>query len=242
MINGQIRETENSMLWTTLGLSKKIDNNWSISYYQLHSFSLNDSRVNFIQPDLGISYGISRNLNIRFGYTPTFSLDEVKGNQLLYHRISTRIKLNTKISKRIRMRNSFTAEHHFTERSKFQQRYYYRLDLYYRDINLPWRLRPFIDQKLYWYSGGRPLQYYNDDGDPTKLESPNGLHAYRIKAGLKLYPSDKFILTLYYLKQIEFNSELLGSRDINSINPNSNSVSRRFYNFSVIGLSCTYKL
>ena len=140
------------------------------------------------------------------------------------------------------MRNSMTAEHHFTQRSKFQQRYYYRLDLYYRNTKLPWRLRPFLDQKLYWYSGGKPLQYYYADGEPAKLESPDGLHAYRIKTGLKLYPSDNFLLSVYYLKQKEFNTELFGSRDINSINPNSNSIRRTFYNFSVIGLSCTYKL
>ena len=241
-INAQIVETEKSMLWTTLGISKKISDKFSISYDQLHSFSLNDSRVNFIQPDLGIKYRLTKKIDARFGYTPTFSLDEVKGNQLLYHRISGRIKLNTKISKRLRMRNSFTAEHHFTQRSKFQQRYYYRLDLYYRDTKLPWRLRPFMDQKLYWYANGRPLQYYDANGVPTTLESPDGLHAYRIKTGIKLYPSDKLMLIVYYLKQKEFNSELFGSKDINSINPNSNSVRRRFYDFSVIGLSCTYKL
>lgn len=241
-LKAQIAETENSMLWTTLGVSKKINDNLHLSYNQLHSFSHDDSRVNFIQPDLGLSYKLTQNLDARIGYSPTFSLDEVQGNQLLYHRISGRLKMNTKISKRIRMRNSFTAEHHFTQRSKFKQRYYYRLDLYYRNTKLPWRLRPFADQKLYWYSNGRPLQYYDINGEPTTLESPNGLHAYRIKAGIKLYPSDKFIFSIYFLKQKEFNSDIFNSKDINSINPNSNSVRRRFYNFSVIGLSCTYKL
>ena len=120
-LKAQIAETENSMLWTTLGVSKKINDNLHLSYNQLHSFSHDDSRVNFIQPDLGLSYKLTQNLDARIGYSPTFSLDEVQGNQLLYHRISGRLKMNTKISKRIRMRNSFTAEHHFTQRSKFKQ-------------------------------------------------------------------------------------------------------------------------
>jgi len=240
--NAQITETENTMLWTTLGVSKKINDKWSISYDQLHSLSLNDSRFNFIQPDLGISYELRKNLNLEIGYSPTFSLDSNTENQLLYHRVSADIKLRTKVSKRIRMKNSFTAEQHFTQRSKFQQRLYYRLDLYYRNTNLPWRLRPFINQKLYWYSNGRELQYYNDDGSLADLKSPNGLHAYRLKTGFKLYPTDDFIVSIYFQKQKEFNSSILGSSDINSLNPNSNDIRRAFYDFSVLGISCRYKL
>ncbi len=242
VLNAQIRETENTMLWTTLGVTKKINKKFSASYYQLHSYSLEDTRLNFIQPDLGITYKLSKKWDILVHYSPTFSLDGVKGNQLLYHRVSTDLKLSTRLGKRFRMKNSITAEHHFTQRSKFQQRYYYRLDLYYRNTKLPWKLRPFASQKLYWYSNGRLLQYYSPDGEATKLKSPNGLHAYRIKAGIKLYPTDNFNVSIYYQKQKEFNSDFLGGRDINSLNPNSNSIRRSFYDFSVFGISCIYKL
>lgn len=238
----QITETDNTMLWTTLGVSKKLNDKFQISYYQLHSLNLAETRFNFIQPDLEIGYELSKNLDLDLGYSPTFSLDGVKGNQLLYHRVSADIKLSTKVSKRIRMKNSLTMEHHFTQRSKFQQRYYYRLDLYYRDTKLPWRLRPFVNQKLYWYSNGRDLQYYDANGNTTELKSPNGLHAYRIQAGIKLYPMDDFNFSIYFQKQKEFNSGILGSRDINSINPNSNTIRRPFYDFSVIGISCNYSL
>ena len=240
--NAQITESENIMLWTTLGINKKLDDKFSISYYQLHSLSLRDNRFNFIQPDLDISYELNKDWDVSIGYSPTFSLDLVKGNQLLYHRVSADIKLSTKLSKRFRMKNSVTAEYHFTERSKFKQRYYYRLDVYYRDTKLPWRLRPFLTQKLYWYSNGRLLQYYAIDGAKTDLVSPDGLHAYRLKAGIKLYPSDDFSFSIYFQKQKEFNTNIFGSRDINSLNPNSNKVRRAFYDFSVIGISCSYKL
>ena len=241
-INAQIVETENTMLWTTLGVNKKLNNKFSMSYYQLHSFSLRDNHLNFIQPDLDIGYKLNKKWTVSIGYSPTFSLDTVKGNQLLYHRISADIKVSSKLGKRIRMKNSITMEQHFTQRSKFKQRYYYRLDLFYRNTKLPWKLRPFATQKLYWYSNGRLLQYYDNNGDKTDLKSPNGLHAYRIKAGIKLYPSDDFSFSVYFQKQKEFNSTILGTRDINSLNPNSNNIRRSFYDFSVIGLSCSYKL
>ena len=241
-INAQVVETNNTMLWTTLGVNKKLNDKFRISYYQLHSLSLAEPRFNFIQPDLELNYEISKNWDAAISYTPTFSLDEIQGNQLIYHRVSADIKLSSKLGKRIRIKNSITAEQHFTERSKFKQRYYYRFDIYYRNTKWPWRLRPFATQKLYWYSNGRVLQYYDSNGDKTDLTSPNGLHAYRIKAGIKLYPLDDFSFSVYFQKQIEFNSNVLGTRDINSLNPNSNKIRRPFYDFSVIGISCSYKL
>ncbi len=241
-ISAQIIETDKTMLWTSFGLSKKLNDKFSISYFQLNSLSLKDSRFNFIQPDLKIGYKLNKKWDLSINYTPTISLDTVQGNQSIFHRVSSRIRVSTKVSKRIRMKNSITTEFHFTQRSKFKQRIYYRLDLFYRDTKLPWRLRPFISQKLYWYSGGRLLQYYDTDGVKTDLKAPNGLHAYRIKTGIKLYPTDKVSFSLYYQKQKEFNSSLFGTREINSLNPNSNKIRRSFYDFSVIGVSLNYKL
>lgn len=241
-ITAQITETENTMLWTTLGVNKKLNDKFRINYYQLHSLSLAEPRFNFIQPDLGLNYKINKNWALGANYTPTFSLDEVQGNQLIYHRVSAIIKLSSKLGKRVRIRNSFTAQQQFTQRSKFKQRYFYRLDIYYRNTKWPWKLRPFATQKLYWYANGRDLQYYDASGNKTDLISPDGLHAYRLKAGLKFYPSKKINFSIYYQKQKEFNSGIFGSRDINSLNPNSNNIRRPFYDFSVIGVSCNYKL
>ena len=238
----QITETDNTMLWTTLGVNKKLSDKFRISYYQLHSLSLAEPRFNFIQPDLELNYELNKKWDVAISYTPTFSLDGVQGNQLIYHRVSADIKLSSKLGKRVRIRNSITAEQHFTQRSKFKQRYFYRFDIYYRNTKWPWRLRPFATQKIYWYANGRDLQYYDASGNKTDLTSPDGLHAYRLKAGLKFYPSKDFNFSIYYQKQKEFNSGVFGSRDINSLNPNSNNIRRPFYDFSVIGVSCNYKL
>lgn len=239
-IQAQITETDNTMLWTSFGISKKLDDDFRLSYYQLSSISFAESRFNFIQPDLNLSYEIDKNWDAALRYTPTFSLDGIKGNQLIYHRVSADVSLNSKIGKRIRIKNSITAEQHFSQRSKFKQRYYFRFDIYYRNKKWPWRLRPFATQKLYWYDNGKEVQYYDQAGNPTVLASPDGLHAYRIKTGIKLYPFDDFNFSIYFQKQKEFNTSLFGSRDINSLTPNS--VSRPFYDFSVIGISCSYNL
>ncbi|PCI08381.1 MAG: hypothetical protein COB73_06960 [Flavobacteriaceae bacterium] len=238
-LSAQITETDKTMLWTTISVSKKINDKFSISYNQLNSVDLASPRFNFIQPDIRINYKITKKVIATVGYAPTFSLDQISGNQLVYHRVAGRIRLRTKLGKRIRMSNSITAEHHLTQRSKFQQRYYYKLDLYYRNTSLPWRLRPYLTQKLYYYANGRDLQYYDDSGNMTDLKSPNGLHAYRIEPGIKFYPTKKFYFSVYYLRQIEFNA---GGSEISNLNPNTGNIRRPFYNFNVIGLKCGLSL
>ena len=99
---------------------------------------------------------------------------------------------NSKLGK-LRIRNAFTAEHNFTQRPKFQQRYYYTLKVTYRNNKLPLKMRPYITNKLYYYSGGNPRIYDIEEGlvppgsiDAEEGLAPNGFHAYRIQAGVRM--------------------------------------------------------
>ncbi len=238
---GQIFETENNMTWLGVGVSKKLNEKFSINYFQNHSFDLtNGMNLNFIQPSLNLNYKVSKPLTISIGTKPTFLLNNNK--QLIFHRLTGRVKYHVRVSKRIRSNISLNGEHHFDQRSKFQQRYFLRLDVYYRNTDLPWKLRPFFNQKLYWYANGRPLQYRDSEGDKTELKSPNGLHAYRWRMGIKLYPTKKMTISAYYMQQKEFNTTLFGTRNINDLNPNTGKIRRPFFDFSAIGISTTIKL
>ncbi|MCF6169330.1 hypothetical protein [Lutibacter sp.] len=187
IVNSQITETDNQMFWSTISLTKKINSKFNINYIQLHSLNLNNTNFNFVQSELSFNFKPKKRITTSISYSPTFSLDGISGNQLVYHRFSSKFKIKTKLGKRISINNSLVAEHHFTERSKWRQRYYYRLDIMYKNNRkMLWKMKPFISQKIYWYSNGRLLQYYDEAGDKTELKSPNGLHAYRIKAGVKI--------------------------------------------------------
>ena len=239
----QITENHHQMIWTSFSLNKKISNKFNVNYFQLHSIDLNSSKLNFIQSKFSFNFKLQKHLNFSLGYSPTFSLDGVAGNQLVYHRVSARLRIKTKLPVHLYMKNSIVGEYHFTQRSKWQERYYYRLDLEYRNKHhMPWKMRPFISQKFYWYRNGRLLQYYDAGGNKTDLRSPNGLHAYRFQAGIKVYPIKKWHFTFYYLKQKEFNSSLFGSKEINSLNPNSGKIRRAFYDFAVLGFTLSHKL
>ncbi|WP_143542330.1 porin family protein [Robiginitalea sediminis] len=242
LVFGQAEESDPEMTWATFGINKRISEDWRFSYSQLNSYSITESRLNFVQSNLTFNYRINGRWQAQVSYVPTFSIDDDPQNQLVFHRLRGGIRYYTPLGRYFRMYHALNAEHHFTQRSKFSQRYFYRLNFYYRNRDWPWRLRPFIDQRLFWYQGGRDLQYYDTLGNRTERVPPNGLHAYRLQVGFKIYPAKRFNLTFFFMKQKEFNTSLFGSRDINSINPNSGSLRRSFYDFSVFGVSAAYRI
>ncbi len=239
----QITETDQQMFWSSFSIQKKINKHLKLNYFQLNSFNMDNGQMNFIQSDFGITYKLSKHWSTGINYTPTFSLDDIAGNQLVYHRVSAKIKVSNKITRHIYVKNFLVAEYHFTQRSKWQERLYYRLDIEYKNKRkMPWKMRPYISQKLYWYQNGRLLQYYDSDGNTTILASTDGLHAYRIKTGVKIYPAKNWSFNIYYLRQTEFNTQLFGGNELNSLNPNTNNIRRSFYDFNVWGLTIGYKL
>ncbi len=223
------------MNWIGVGISKKIGNKISIEYYHTYSFEINNKlQPNFIQSSVKLQYKIS-DLSVYLGTKPTFIL--TNSSQSVVHRLISGIKYKFRFSKKIRSKVSLNFEHYFTQKSKFKQRYFFRFDIYYRNPKWPLKLRPFLNQKIYYYSGGRPLQYYDDLGDKTENVPPNGYHAYRWRGGLKIYPTKKMSISIYMEQQREFNLNILGNNDINSLNPNSGKIRRGFHNYSTIGIS-----
>lgn len=235
---GQADEENNQFLWTSVSFNKKINKKARFNYSQLHSIGSNDLDLKYVQFNFKFSYKLKKRITLSLGYKPSLSVE----NETLRNRLYAGVRMYSKLGDKIRMNNSLSLEYYFTQRAKFQNRYFYKLKVYYRNNQLPWRLRPFVSQRIFWYSNGRLLQYYDEKGNKTNLKPPKGIHAYRFKAGLKFYPVKKVAFTIFYLKQIEFNTRILGSRDINAINPNTDKVRRPFYDFSVYGVSISYTL
>lgn len=235
----QAQSNSSFMGWATIGTSVKIKEKWRISYSQLHSAKFTSNGYNFIQCSVGASFNPIKSLRLGLNYIPSFAIDNNPNNQVMYHRLRFGVRYYTRLHKHFRMYNGLHFEHHFTKRNKYQERLYFRNDFYYRNTKLPWRLCPFIEQRLYFYFNGKKLQYYNASGAKTEKKATNGLHAYRIKAGIKVYPIRKLSLSAYFLYQTEFNSGFLGN-DLNSLNPNTNKIRRAFRHFGVFGISGSY--
>lgn len=236
----QIDESENVMSWTSFSLSKKFNKNWSGSYSQLHSIALDELEFNFIQSNLKLTRKVKKNLYVSAGYKPTFKLNNNnEGEQILFNRLYGEMRYTQKLGD-FRFQHKIGGEHHFTSLRKFQQRYYYSLKTYYRNKDLPLELRPFFTQKLFYYNGGKPIQEIDEETNEIFEVVPNGLHAYRFQLGVRVSPTEKMNVSLYYMKQVEFNSFL--GNDINVENENTGKITAPFYNFGVIGLTMSYRL
>jgi hypothetical protein len=236
----QIDEIENQMAWYSFSVSKKLNKKWSVSYSQLNSMALDELEFNFIQSNFKVSRKLAKYTYLKFGYKPTFKLNATDENpQWLFHRLYTELQYTQKAGD-FRFQHKLGGEHHFTPVAKFQQRYYYSLKTYYRNKDLPLELRPYITQKLMYYRGGNPIPV--DDDDEIIFIRPNGLHAYRLQAGVRVTPMDRLNVSLYYMRQFEFNAPFFGGEELNVTNAMTGKTAAPFYNFGVIGISLSYRL
>lgn len=236
----QIDESNASMTWGTLSLTKKIDNRFSVGYSQLHSF---DERMElrFIQSNFKVTYRLNKQWRFITGYKPTVLVNSKK-QQKIYHRIFGEIQHNSRFGN-WRIRNAVTAEHNFTQRPKFKQRYYYTLKVTYSNKKLPLRMQPYLMNRLYYYAGGSPRIYDVEagllpEGSPEVEEAlaPNGFHAYRIQAGVSMKLAKRVRLNVYHMRQFEFD-DILGGRPLVVENEVTGKITGKYFNTSVIGVS-----
>lgn len=237
----QIDETNNAMTWLSFSLNKRINPNWSVSYAQLNSIAMDEMKLNFIQSNFKVSRKLAKYFYWNVGYKPTFRLNTTReGQQKVFHRLYTELQYTQKAGA-LRFQHKLGGEHNFTPITKFQQRYYYNLKIYYKNNDLPWKLRPYLTQKLLYYSGGNaiPVEVF-EDGE-VEAVSTNGLHAYRATIGLRVSPTDRLNISLYYMRQFEFNATAFGGEPLNVMNVETGRIAAPFYNFGVIGISTSFK-
>ncbi len=236
-IKSQVDETQPYMFWHSVGLSTDMGEKMKFKLSILNSLSFSTGKYNFIQPKIAFSIDAGKRSDIDFGFKPIYSITNQSFNSRVFVTYAHRSKKN-----KFRFKNSLTAEFNFRQYSKFRERFYYAFNTYYRNTKWPLRIRPYGTLKLYYYLNGNDLQYYDDKGEPTKVASPNGLHAFRYILGFKIYPSKKASMNFYYQGQKEFNTGTKFSNNINDLNPNSGSIRRDFYDFGVLGFSLFFSL
>lgn len=190
-----------------------------------------------MQNSARIEYRFNRNFTVGLGYIR--SSDPADPDQPARNRVDPRVRYRFKVGA-LRVSNQLRAEWHFPSRSKFQYRLRYALGLHAGDFGLPLRITPFITNELHYYLNGRPLNYRDSDGDIIVSQSPNGLHAHRIRIGVRMRPFKRANLSLSFMRQTEFN---IGDRfrHINVRDPRDGDILRAFNNFSVVSFSFSYR-
>lgn len=227
---------EGLKFWAGHSYSTNITKEWRVRAGQLYFF---DDQMDFtsVQNNARIEYRFNQNFRMGLGYT--HSSDSADPDQPAKNRIDPRFIYRFKVGK-LRVTNQLRAEWHFPSRSKYEYRLRYSFGLDAGNFGLPLDITPYMNNELHYYLNGKPLNYRDADGDIIVSQSPNGLHAHRIRIGVRFKPLKRANMSLSYMRQTEFN---IGNeyRKINVTDPRDGDVLRDFINFSVLSLSFSYR-
>jgi hypothetical protein len=138
--------------------------------------------------------------------------------------------------------NDFGGEVFFPKFSKYQYRWIYALDVTYRLNFTKWKIRPYSNLKVYYYSGGDLINYYDDEGDLLALKSPNDIHRWRWYLGVKMRPSKDINVILSYFHNEEFNAGINRFSDINIYNRKKTGIKLPFNSYAGINIALIYNL
>jgi len=223
-------------LWTAHSYSTKVSDKWRIRAGQLYLFDENVS-LSSLQNSARLEYRLDKKFRLGLGYTR--SSDPADVDQTAKNRVETRFRYRVRWGK-LRIYNYLRGEWHFPERSKFEYRIRYALGLHAGDWGMPLRITPYITNELHYYLNGRPFQYRDGNGEKLVKQSPDGLHAYRIRLGVRFRPFKRASASLSFMRQTEFN---IGSpfRRLNVTDPRNGEIKRSFNNFSVLAFSFSYR-
>lgn len=225
--------------WATLGLDMRVSKKSSIAISNLTSIDNRSFTLGFMQTNAEMKVRLNNRFAINGGYK--LSIFGIPGNIRLYHRVfvAPSIKHDLGIGT---MSHTVNSEFHFPALRKYKYRLIYTIRYGVKLKFLPWKGKLYAKGELYYYLGGRPINYYSDNGDFIAKNSPNDFHRYRTGLGLRMKPSRNLRLSVYYMWQQEINSGLNPTRNINVPNSGGNKIQLPFNNYSVVGVFLGYRL
>tara|TARA_Y100000589_G_scaffold312872_1_gene333652 strand:- start:2051 stop:2869 length:819 start_codon:yes stop_codon:yes gene_type:complete len=212
--------TNNQKLWLSNYTFVKLNSRFSLDNFYVMSYDLHkNNRFGFAQTDLGFNYHLNKKLRFFMAYSNSqfrflnsyYNRYDREPNSLGYmtfHRFGLGTQYIYKINRNFRVINRVVAQFYTPKLQKYKYRHMHVFTINYRHRKLPFRIRPFAQSFLYYYSGGFDYEYKNETSE-VESAPPNGLHRYRIRFGFSFKPLPKVkLLTLkaYYGFQQEFNT------------------------------------
>ncbi len=247
--SAQDDEPRNS-IWYSNYIYVKLNKKFYLDNFLVSAFDLDKKhRFGFIQTDLALNYRLNKKIrflgaysNSQFryfnSYKRRFGKDPNLFDALTIHRFGVGIQYRLKFLTSFRFNQKLVAQYYTPQPEKYQFRYVYSGKLSYRHKNAPLHLSPYFQYFLYYYSGGKEFEYEDMDTGEIVNQASNGLHRYRIRAGVSFKPIPKYrplSLVFYYAIQREFNIEGFGN-DLNITVPGRKRPLLPFNNSNIIGM------
>lgn len=244
--------SSNQKLWLSNYTFVKINSRFSLDNFVVVSHDLHkNNRLGFAQTDLSFNYNYTKQLRFFIAYSNNqfrflnsyFERYDTEPNSLgmfTVHRLGLGTQYTWKINRNWRYINKFVSQYYTPKLLKYQFRHMYTGTINYRHRKLPFKLQPFAQYFLYYYSGGFKYDYIDEENNEVESAAPNGLHRYRARFGVGFKPFRKYkplSFKLYYGFQQEFNTPFGNNLNIQRFEEDSELVftDLKFNNYQIWG-------
>lgn len=225
--------------WLGVGVEARASTRLTLKFSRMYSFEAGSSYdLQFSQSGLSGEYALRKATRLTGGYTSYYF--KSRNRFVLYHKISAGVRFRRLLGHRIK--NAFRVEWYLPQQKKYRLRGIYSISYSFKHKMRFWKGRPFVKGQVYYYYGGKPYSFYDQEENLLAYQAPNDFHRFRVTGGVVFHPVKNLKATLYYIWNKEFNTNLSGYRDLNIPSKKGTKIKYPFNDYSVIGLSFVYKL
>jgi hypothetical protein len=222
----------------SIGVSIPVIEKLDFSYSHMQAFSITDKfSPAFSQHAFNLDYQIDKNWQAG----TAFQLISPAGRPDARRRFIVKLGHQQKFSK-ITWTNTLRFETNSANERRFRQRIAFSTRVGLRKRLDFLNLAPAITYTMFYNIGGSPIRYYDENEQLIARQSPDGVHRSRLTLSLNSKVNDYLRITLYYMRQQEFNFLNSDTRKMNVYDPVRNRTLRPFDNFNTLGLSLNVSL
>lgn len=225
----------------------KLMSNFSVGYdinkklrIGLQSMTIADRSLQYLSYGLSSQYQINKRNEISLGIERIQMMDGGRFSELFHSiQLSYENSINSKTSS---LKNAVALESNFPSFRKYKNRVIFSSEFVLKTNFTALRIRPFTEARLYYYHGGKGINYYSPEGDLMVTKSPNDFHRYRVYLGIKTRPFKQIHFNIAYFINREFNSNLFPYSQLNVPNRRGTKTIAPFNNYNGIFTSLSFSI
>ena len=223
--------------WSGVNVNASVNKKLDISGSHLRSYVITDSfNNNFNQSTLQADYDLTKRISLRGAAL----LTTFPGQTNPTIRFISRVSYTKRIFKKVNWTSRLQLEYHSNNETRYRGRAILVTRFATRKRITPLRLSPSISYLLFYNVGGDSIRYFDVAGNVIARNTPDGFHRGRLFINLNTKLSTHLSLSLYYMRQSEFNLFTPPTRKMNVVNPNTGRVARPFDDYHVVGITLQY--
>lgn len=220
--------------WNAVEVQADLNRKLGLEAGHLRSYNMSDGYKGvFSQTSFQVKYELSRQWDLQVG----LQLLVPDSSKETRTRIYIRAAHTWRISRELNWTNSLRVETNSKNENRFRQRVIFTTRLGLRKRLDFLNLAPSVAWSLFYNIGGNPIRYYDKDAQLVARQTPDGLHRSRFTLNLNSKVNDYLRISLYYMRQQEFNLFSSPTRQMNVYDPVRDRVLRPFNNYNTLGVT-----